>query len=88
MPSSRVDLGEHIVAQHRPVEIAVADVPAEAARVLQILGEMRAVDEQLLGHAAADDAGAADAILLGDRDPRAMRGRNPRGANPARSARR
>ena len=80
-----LDLGQHIVAQGRPVELAAADLPAEAARVLQILGEMGAVDEQLLGHAAADHAGAADPIFLGDRDPGAMRGGDPRRAHAARA---
>ena len=61
------------------------DLPAETARVLQILGEMGAVDEQFLGHAAADHAGAADPIFLGDRDPRAVRGRDPRRAHAARA---
>src|SRR3546814_7984456 len=32
-----VDLAEHIVAQHIPVEPAVGHVPAELARILQIL---------------------------------------------------
>ena len=80
-----LDLGEHVVAQDRPVELALADVPAEAARVLEVLGEMGAVDEQLLGHAAADDAGAADAILLGDGDAGAMGGGDARGTHAARS---
>ena len=54
------------------------------ARILQILGKMRAVNEQLLGHAAADDAGAADPMLLGHRNARAMRRGDARGADPAR----
>ncbi len=78
-----VDLRQDIVAQHRPVEIAFGHVPAKAARVVQILGEMRAIDEQLLGHAAADDAGAADAIFLGNRDLRAVGGGNAGGADAA-----
>ena len=65
--------GEHIVAQHRPVEALGRDVPAEHRGIVQVLGKMGAVDEQLLGHAAADDAGPADPILLGHRDPGAMR---------------
>src|SRR5689334_16374787 len=32
-----LDLGEHVVAQRRPVEARVADAPAEAARVVEIL---------------------------------------------------
>ena len=63
------DLGQHIVAQHRPVEALGRHVPAEHRGIVEVLGEMRAVDEQLLGHAAADDAGAADLIFLGDRRP-------------------
>src|SRR3546814_10826730 len=55
-----IDLGEHIVAQHGPVELAVGHVPAEFARVVDILGEMRAVNEQFLGHAAANDAGRSE----------------------------
>ena len=78
-----VDLAQHIVAQRRPVERLALDLPAEAPRIDQILGKMRAIDEQLLGHAAADDAGAADAIFLGDGDARAMPRRNPRRPHPA-----
>ena len=79
-----IDLFHHIVAQPLPVEVEVfGHIPAEAPRVLQILGEMRAVDEQLLRHAAADDAGAADAIFLRHRHLGAMRRRNARRAGPA-----
>src|SRR3546814_12396287 len=46
---------------------------------------MRAVNEQFLGHAAADDTGAADPILLRHRDARAVRGRDARGADAART---
>ncbi len=65
--------------------MACRHVPAEAARVGQILGEMGAVDEQLLGDAAADDAGAADFMLLGDRNLRAMGRGDARGADAARA---
>jgi hypothetical protein len=37
-----VDLGQHVVAQGRPVEVALGDVPAEAAGVGEILGEVGA----------------------------------------------
>ncbi len=80
-----VDLGQDIVAQRRPVEAPVAERPAEAARVDQVLGEVTAIDQQLLRHAAADDAGTADAVLLGDGDARAVARRDPRGADPARA---
>ncbi len=80
-----VDLGQHIIAQPRPIKAQIGHIPAEIARVRQILGKMGAIDEQLLGHAAANDAGAADAEFLGNRHPRAVRGGDPRGAHPARS---
>ena len=34
------------------------------------VGELRAIDQELLRDAAADDAGAADAAVLADGDPR------------------
>ena len=63
---------QHIVAQPLPVEMAIGNVPAEMPRVLQIFCKVRPIDEQLLGHAAANDAGAADPMLLGDRNARAV----------------
>jgi hypothetical protein len=77
------DLGKHIVAERRPVEPAIRHVPAEHRSIVQVLGKMRAVDQQLLRHTAADDAGAADPVLLGDCDTRAVSRRNPRSANAA-----
>ena len=77
------DLRKHIVAQDRPVEALLRNVPAEHRRIVEVLGEVRAVNEQLLGHAAADDASAADLILLGDRHPRAVSGRHARRAHTA-----
>jgi hypothetical protein len=76
---------EHVVAQGRPVERCAGELPAEAARVLQVFREMRAVDEQLLRHAAAHDAGAADPMLLDDRNLCTQPGRDARGAHAARS---
>src|SRR3546814_16470469 len=46
---------------------------------------MRAVDQQLLGHATANDAGAADAIFLRHRDLRAMGRRHAGSPHAARS---
>src|SRR3546814_10851332 len=54
------DFGQHVVAQYRPVELGLADLPAKPTGVLKVFGEMRAVNQQLLGHAAANDARAAD----------------------------
>ena len=81
-----LDVAGDIVAQGRPVEAHALGHPAEADRVLERLGEMGGVDEELLRHAAADDAGAADLVLLGDGDPGAVLGRRraPRARRPSR----
>src|SRR5512139_1169262 len=55
-----------------PVEARFSDMPAEAARVCEVVPEAAGQDIKLLGHAAANDAGSADAELLGDGDLRAM----------------
>ncbi len=80
-----LDILQHIVAQRDPVEGRILGRPAEIARVLQVFGEMRAVDEHLLGHATADDAGPADAVFLGHGHLRAVRGRHAAGAHSART---
>src|SRR6185437_13910548 len=54
--------------QRRPVEADLTDRPAEGAGVSEAVGEAAGVNEDLLWHAAADDAGSANAELLGDRD--------------------
>src|SRR5690606_2848380 len=59
---------------------------AIAGRIPEMLGELRGVDEQLLGHASANDAGSAEAVLLGDRYPLAQGGGNPAGAHPTGAA--
>jgi hypothetical protein len=68
----------------RPVEASAVHRPAEAARVLKLLGIVRAVDQQLLRDAAAHDAGAAHPALLDDCDPRAVAPRQPRRAHASR----
>jgi hypothetical protein len=82
-PAEARDFGQHVVAQRRPIELRVPELPAEAARVLQVLREVRAVDEQLLRHATADHTGAADAVLFDNSNPGAVAGRNARSAHPA-----
>ena len=84
-PVEAVDIAQHVVAQHRPVEPRVIESPPEALCIDQVLGEVRAVDEHLLGHAAADHASAAYAVLLGDRDLGPVGGGDPAGAHAARS---
>ncbi len=83
-PFEPVHIGQHVVAQDLPVELALADFPAEFLAVFQILGEMGTVDEHLLRHAAANDAGAADPVFFRDRHFRAMRCRNTAGPNAPR----
>src|SRR5680860_1162138 len=78
-----VDLAPDIVDQGRPVEAPFLAGPAEPASVGKFATIAAAIDEQLLRHAAADHAGAADAILLGDTHARAQLGSQPRRANPA-----
>ena len=74
-------LGRH---QRRPIEARRTDAPAEPLGVGKIVGEATGVDQQLLGHAAANDAGSADAELLRDDRLRAVLGRDSRRPDPAR----
>ena len=64
--------------QRRPVEAHAGGCPAKADRILEGVGEAAGIDQQLLRHAAADDAGAADPELLGHRHLGAMAGGDPR----------
>ena len=64
--------------QGRPVEARRADRPAEAGGIGELVGEPRRIDEELLRHAAADHAGAADPILLGDHHLGAVTRGDPR----------
>src|SRR6185312_271588 len=63
-------LGDEVL----PAEAGLADGPAIALRNLEMMREFRGIDHELLGHAAADDAGAADPVLLGDGHPGARHG--------------
>ena len=72
--------------QHVPVEFRARHRPAEAAGILEILDVMAGIDEQLLGDAAADHAGAAEAIFLGDGDLGAMAGGQTAGPHAAGAA--
>ena len=80
------DLGVLRGDQPAPVERRRADGPAVARGVLEVVGEARRIDEELLRDAAADHAGAAVAVLLGQADPRPGLGRYSRRAYAARAA--
>jgi hypothetical protein len=78
--------GDLLVLFHqepRPVEAGVGDIPAVAPGGLEMLRIFRGVDHELLGHAAADHAGAADAMFLSDRHLGAGHGRDPGRAHAA-----
>ena len=79
-------LVRHGIAQRRPVkDRGLRQGPAETGGILEIIGEAAGIDEELLGHAAADHAGAADAVLLRDHDPGAVAGGDARRARAARA---
>jgi hypothetical protein len=84
-PLEPVDLLVLVGDQGRPVELRLAEGPAEACRVLELVGKTRGVNQELLRDAAADDAGAADAILLRDHHARAVAGSDAGGTHAART---
>lgn len=49
-----------VVAQNRPVELALAHSPAETRGIFKFFGKVRAVDEELLRNTADVDTGAAE----------------------------
>src|SRR5262249_54212468 len=66
------DLAILVGDQRGPVEARLADAPAIAQSILEIVREARRINQEFLRHAAANDAGAADAILLRDHHARAI----------------
>ncbi len=80
------DLAILIGNQRRPIERRLRDAPAEAGGILQFVVYVRGVHHQLLGHAAANHAGAAEPILFCDHHPGAMARSDARGAHTARTA--
>src|SRR5690606_33151530 len=64
-----VELAVLAVDQLGPVELGLAQLPAEAGRVGEVLGVRSAVDQQLLGHAASQHAGTSDPLDFTDGDP-------------------
>ena len=71
--------------QRRPVECRTINRPAKTCAVLKRLGELRRIDKQLLGHTAANDTGATEAVILSDRNARPGPGRLAGGPYAARS---
>ena len=69
--------------QRFPVEALLADGPAIGARIVDGVAELACIDEQLLRHAAANHAGAAEAVFLGDGGANAKARRKPRGTDAA-----
>src|SRR5690606_20609253 len=72
--------------QRPPVEAALADAPAEPCRILEMLGKLRSIDEQLLRHASADHAGPAEPVFLGNPHLLAQRCRDAPRPHPAGTA--
>ncbi len=79
------DVARDVVDQRRPVEVEPFGAPAKTDGILELLGVVGGVDEQLLRHATAQHAGTADAVLLGDRHPLAEFGGKARRANAGRT---
>jgi hypothetical protein len=77
------DLAVLVRYQRGPGKRRAFDGPAVAARVLQVFGVVRGIGEQFLRYAAADHAGAADAVVLGDRHPGAELARHAARAHTA-----
>ncbi|GAB4203674.1 MAG: hypothetical protein OHK0013_18010 [Sandaracinaceae bacterium] len=64
------------VAEGGPIEARALDLPPEPGRPVELAPEVRAVDEELLGHAPHVDAGAAETRILREGHPRAERCRD------------
>src|SRR5262249_33095885 len=71
--------------QARPVKDGRRDGPAKPGSVGKRVSKLRAVDEELLWHAAPQYAGAADPALLDDRDACAVAAGAARGGDAARA---
>src|SRR5262249_16298138 len=80
-----IDLLLDIVAQGRPGMGRARGGPAVSHGVLELVGKLRTIDEEFLGHAAPDHAGAADPVILKNAHARAVAGRDPRGPHAART---
>ena len=72
--------------QLRPVERGLAHGPAEPPGILEGRRKLGGIDHQLFRNAAADHAGAAPAVFLGNRHSCAGQCRHARGPNSAGAA--
>src|SRR5258708_32382658 len=72
-------------AQRTAVEAGPFHGPSVSGGIPEIVREAGCVDEQFLRHAAPDDAGAADPVLLGEHHLRAVGCRDARGPDTARA---
>ena len=72
------DLG--LLGAHKagPIKMRGPDTPAKAGGIGEIIGEAAGVDEYFFGHAAANNAGSADAKFFGDHTFGAMLGGDAR----------
>jgi hypothetical protein len=80
-----IDFGCHVGEQRAGIAAAGPHLPAIAGRVAEAVAKARSVDQQLLGHAAPDHAGAPDPIPLHDGHLGAVGGR-PLGGRQATGA--
>jgi hypothetical protein len=78
-----VDLAVLVGDQVGQSNAALSTSSRSLRRILEGVAEGAGIDEELLRDAAADDAGAADAVLLGDGDAGAVLGGDAGGAHPA-----
>ena len=72
--------------QGRPVEGRRRNRPSKSNGVLDLVANMRPDDEKFFRDAAADHAGAAEPILFGNDDARAVPRGNASSANATRTA--
>ena len=74
------------VDERAPVEARrLRQLPAEPRSIFELVGEAARIDVELFRHAAADDAGAADAEFLRDHHLGTVTCRDARRAYPARA---
>ncbi len=81
-----VDFGTHRGGEDLMVVGHIADTPAIALGMLDVFPVAAGIDHEFLGHTAADDAGSAHPVFLGDADPGSGKGRKSRCTHAARTS--